>query len=65
MGGVTEAIKRKGDEIIEEARRYAPVPIGEAIITIAGRLKSKYIIHTPTMERPAETTNTEKDFSGH
>lgn len=53
-GGVAGAIKRKGGvEIEEEARKHAPVPVGEAVATTAGRLKAKYIIHAPTMERPA------------
>lgn len=53
-GGVAGAIKRKGGvEIEEEARKHAPVPVGEAVATTAGRLKAKYVIHAPTMERPA------------
>ncbi|MCE4599052.1 MAG: macro domain-containing protein [Desulfurococcales archaeon] len=53
-GGVAGAIKRKGGEVIErEAVRSAPVPIGEAITTTAGRLPAKYVIHAPTMEKPA------------
>ena len=53
-GGVAGAIKRKGGKIIEdEARRRAPVPVGEAIATTAGRLKAKYVIHAPTMPEPA------------
>ncbi len=53
-GGVAGAIKRVGGvEIEEEARRYAPVPVGKAIATTGGRLKARYVIHAPTMERPA------------
>ncbi len=53
-GGVAGAIKRKGGvEIEDEARKHAPVPVGEAIATTAGRLKAKYVIHAPTMEEPA------------
>ncbi len=60
-GGVAGAIKRKGgEEIEEEARRHAPVPVGEAIVTTAGKLKAKYVIHAPTMERPAMPTSYEK-----
>ena len=66
-GGVAGAIKRvAGDEVEREAMKYAPVPVGSAVATGAGKMKNvKYVIHAPTMERPAETTNTEKDFSGH
>jgi O-acetyl-ADP-ribose deacetylase (regulator of RNase III) len=57
-GGVAGAIKRVGgDEIELEAMRYAPVPIGEAIVTGAGRLPSKYVIHAPTVERPGSPSN--------
>ncbi len=53
-GGVAGAIKRMGGEEIErEARRYAPVPVGKAIATRAGKLPAKFVIHAPTMERPA------------
>ena len=53
-GGVAGAILRAGGrEIQEEALKYAPVPVGKAVATKAGKLKAKYVIHAPTMERPA------------
>jgi len=53
-GGVAGAIKRVGGkEIEDEAVKHAPVQVGEAVATGAGRLKAKYVIHAPTMERPA------------
>jgi len=53
-GGVAGAIKRKGGkEIEEEAVSKAPIPVGKSIATGAGRLRCKYVIHAPTMERPA------------
>ncbi len=56
-GGVAGVLKRRGGRVIEdEALKYAPVPVGEAVVTTAGRLKARYIIHTPTMERPAQPT---------
>jgi len=59
-GGVAGAIKRKaGEEVEREAIRKAPVPVGEAIATGAGRLKAKYVIHAPTMPRPAMATDLE------
>ncbi len=62
-GGVAGAIKRKGGEDIEkEAMRYAPVPVGKAVLTNAGKLKAKYVIHSPTMERPAMLTTKEKVY---
>lgn len=54
-GGVALAIKKKGGEIIEEeAKRKAPIPVGKAVATTAGKLKAKYVIHATTMEMPAE-----------
>ncbi len=53
-GGVAGAILRTGGrEIQEEALKHAPVPLGKAVATKAGKLKAKYVIHAPTMERPA------------
>jgi len=53
-GGVAGAILRTGGrEIQEEALKLAPVPVGKAVATKAGKLKAKYVIHAPTMERPA------------
>ncbi|MGC9072355.1 MAG: macro domain-containing protein [Acidilobus sp.] len=53
-GGVAGAIKRKGGTSIEqEAMSKAPVEVGDAIVTGAGRLKARYVIHAPTMRYPA------------
>jgi len=53
-GGVAGAILRTGGrEIQEEALEYAPVLVGKAVATKAGKLKAKYVIHAPTMKRPA------------
>ncbi len=62
-GGVAGALRRAaGSEVEEEARRHAPVPVGEAVVTGSGRLspRIRYIIHAPTMERPAMRTTTSK-----
>jgi len=59
-GGVAGAIKRKGGEIIEvEARRHAPVPIGDAVVTSAGRLKARYVVHAPTVVEPGGSSSPE------
>ncbi len=53
-GGVAGAIKRAGGrEIEDEAVKKAPVPVGKAVATGAGRLSARHVIHAPTMERPA------------
>lgn len=64
-GGVAGAIKRAaGDEVEQEARKKAPVPVGKAIVTGAGKLQPriKAVIHAPTMERPTMPTTPEKVF---
>lgn len=49
-GGVALAIKKKGGKIIEEeAKKLGPKSKGEAVLTSAGDLKAKYVIHTVTM----------------
>jgi len=59
-GGVALAIKRVGGEEIEkEAISKAPVEIGKAVATTAGRLKAKFVIHAPTMVNPAGETDEE------
>jgi len=49
-GGVALAIKKKGGiSVEEEAMKKGPGVIGEAILTDAGRLKARYVIHAVTM----------------
>ncbi|MEE8472673.1 MAG: macro domain-containing protein [Dehalococcoidia bacterium] len=49
-GGVAGAIKRQGGrEIEDEAVAKGPIPIGEAAVTGAGKLKAKYVIHAAVM----------------
>jgi len=53
-GGVAGAIKRVGGaEIEKEAVNKAPIVVGKAASTSAGSLPCKYVIHAPTMRRPA------------
>ncbi len=60
-GGVAGVIRRFGGEEIErEAISQAPIPVGEAVLTSAGKLKFKGVIHAPTMEEPAMRTTEEK-----
>ncbi len=49
-GGVAGAIKRAGGEEIEkEAAGLGPVEIGDSVVTSAGRLAARYVIHAATM----------------
>lgn len=55
-GGVAGAIKRKGGKEIEnEAVSKGPIPVGEAVVTGAGRLKAKYVIHAAGMGQDLRT----------
>jgi len=55
-GGVAGAIKRAGGkEIEEEAVKQGPIKIGEAVATTAGKLRARYVIHSPTMELDFKT----------
>jgi O-acetyl-ADP-ribose deacetylase (regulator of RNase III) len=59
-GGVAGALLRAGgNKIQQEALGKAPVQIGHAVATTAGNLKAKYVIHAPTMTRPAMAANLE------
>lgn len=57
-GGVAWVIKNVGGQIIEdEAIAQARFHIGEAVLTGGGELIARHVIHSPTMEEPAEKTN--------
>lgn len=50
--GVAGAIKRAGgDEIEFAAVRQAPVPLGESIVTPAGSLAARAVIHAVSLDR--------------
>ncbi len=55
--GVAGAIKRAGGEAIErEAVAKGPIPIGDAVVTGAGRLRAKYVIHGAVMGQDLATS---------
>lgn len=54
-GGSAGAIKRDGGDLIEvQAVDKAPLEVGKAVLTTAGKLPFKGVIHAPTMISPAE-----------
>lgn len=54
--GVAGAIKRKGGTVIEEeAMRQGPKPVGQAVMTGAGALKAKFVIHAAVMGQDLQT----------
>jgi len=49
--GVSGAIGRKGGAVIQdECDKIGLVPVGEAVVTSAGALHAKYVIHAASME---------------
>lgn len=54
--GVSGEIKRAGGDAIEFAAvRQAPVPLGNAVFTPAGRLAAKVVIHAVSLDRDRRT----------
>ncbi len=54
--GVAGAIKRAGgDEIEREAVASGPIAVGEAVVTSAGSLKARYVIHGAVMGPDLQT----------
>ncbi len=59
-GGVAAALARKGGSSIQrEAMSLAPIAIGAAVVTNAGSLWAKHVIHAPTMEEPGTKVGVE------
>lgn len=55
--GVAGEIKRAGGDAIEFAAvRQAPVPLGEAVVTPAGGLAAKIVIHAVSLDRDRRTS---------
>ena len=55
--GVAGELKRTGGDTIEYAAlRLAPVDLGEAVVTPAGRLAARFVIHAVSLERDRRTS---------
>ena len=55
--GIAGELKRAGGDAIEfAALRQAPVNLGDAIVTPAGRLAAKVVIHAVSLERDRRTS---------
>ncbi len=55
--GVGGEIKRAGGDQIEFAAvRQAPVPLGEAIVTPAGSLAARFVVHAVSLDRDRRTS---------
>jgi O-acetyl-ADP-ribose deacetylase len=56
-GGVAGAIVRAGgQEIQQESDELAPIGLGDAVATAAGRLPARWVIHAATMELGGPTS---------
>lgn len=56
-GGVAGAIIRAGGDSIQgESNHLAPIPLGEAAVTRAGKLKCRYVIHAASMRLGGQAT---------
>jgi O-acetyl-ADP-ribose deacetylase (regulator of RNase III) len=51
--GIPGVLRQQGGEVIQaEAMSAAPIAVGAAVVTRAGALPAKHIIHAPTMDEP-------------
>ncbi|HEY7892394.1 MAG TPA: macro domain-containing protein [Solirubrobacteraceae bacterium] len=56
-GGVARAIVRRGGQQIQtESNALAPIALGEAVLTLAGALPCRFVIHAATMEPGGPTS---------
>jgi O-acetyl-ADP-ribose deacetylase (regulator of RNase III) len=56
-GGVAGAISRAGGpEVQRESNEKAPIGLGDAVVTTAGELPAKWVIHAATMELGGPTS---------
>ena len=58
-GGLSDSIRVAGGDEIENEAKKAGLALGKATATTAGKLDAKYVIHTPTMEKPVEKADPE------
>lgn len=58
--GIAALLRRRGgDSIQTEAMNAAPIAVGAAVVTRAGTLLAKHVIHAPTMDEPGMRINPE------
>jgi O-acetyl-ADP-ribose deacetylase (regulator of RNase III)/tRNA A-37 threonylcarbamoyl transferase component Bud32 len=61
--GVSEAIRLAGGPVIaQEARRYAPVRTGRAVVTSAGALPARFVFHGVTVGRDWDYLRASRDL---
>src|SRR3990172_5540943 len=61
--GIAGVIKKAaGDAVEKEAKKLAPIPVGKAVLTTAGNLKFKAIIHAPAIDRKSTRLNSSHGY---
>jgi O-acetyl-ADP-ribose deacetylase (regulator of RNase III) len=59
-GGIGGSLRRQGGDVIQQAAMAAaPIAIGAALVTTAGQLPAKNVIHVPTMDEPGQVIGAE------
>ena len=59
-GGLSGAIRRHGGDVIQQAAMSAaPIAVGAALVTTAGQLPCRHVVHVPTMEEPGQKISAE------
>lgn len=57
--GVARAIREAaGPELVRQARRYAPVRAGRAVVTSGGQLRARFVFHGTTLEPSRDHSRT-------
>lgn len=58
--GIAEVLRRRGGDAIQDAAmESAPIAVGAALVTEAGALPARHVIHAPTMPRPGDRIGAE------
>ncbi|MBC7975354.1 MAG: macro domain-containing protein [Myxococcales bacterium] len=59
-GGIGGILRRQGGDTIQQAAmQAAPIAVGAAIVTTAGQLPARHVIHVPIMEEPGQKIGAE------
>jgi len=63
-GGVSMALLRAGGDAIRyDARKHTPVELGDAVVTTAGALPAKYVMHAVTIDYTNNVRATEQTIA--
>ena len=54
-----ELLVRAGDVVARELGEHAPVAVGAAVVTSAGALPARHVVHVPTVDEPGQRVHAE------